>query len=102
MENKNNTFQIILHAGNAKSLAMEAIYLSRESKFDEAKEKLKEAESELVEAHKQQSSLLFEEANDKTQNVSVILCHSLDHVTMASLTCEMAEEIIMLREERTK
>jgi len=49
-------FQIILHGGNGKSSAMEAIAAAKIGSFEEAREKLAEANSALNEAHKIQTS----------------------------------------------
>ena len=37
------SFQLILHSGNARSLAMEALYEAKDGQFDSAREKLIEA-----------------------------------------------------------
>lgn len=101
MENENYLipFNIILHAGNAKSMAMEALYNSREGKLERAEKMIEEANIELIEAHKSQTKMLQEEASGSAREVSVVLCHSMDHIVMATTTVELAEEIIMLRRE---
>ena len=101
MENEKYSipFAIILHAGNAKSLAMEALYASREGNFEDAGKMLEEANAELIDSHKWQTVMLQEEAKGKEREVNVVLCHAMDHIAMAATTVEMAEEIIMLRKE---
>ncbi|MES1038826.1 PTS lactose/cellobiose transporter subunit IIA [Peribacillus simplex] len=44
------SFQFILHSGNARSCAMEAIALQKQGKSSDAQDKLKEAEHEFVAA----------------------------------------------------
>lgn len=92
-------FTIILHAGNAKSNAMEALYMSREGNFDDAERMIEEAKSDLIEAHRCQTQILQSEAGGKKQEINILLCHSMDHIVMATNTLEMAEEIIMLRKQ---
>ena len=60
---------------------------------------IEEANSELIEAHKSQSLMLQDEARGKEHEMSVIVCHSMDHIVMATTAVEMAEEIIMLRKD---
>lgn len=69
-------FHIILYAGNARSYAMEAIQLSKEGKFAEAREKIEIAEKEFVKAHKSQTELLQEEASGKSHQLPIILVHA--------------------------
>ena len=92
-------FDIILHSGNAKSSAMEALYESRDGNPDDAIHKLVEAKKELVEAHQRQTKLLQDEIRGDSTDVNVVLCHAMDHMAMAITTIELAEEIILLRKE---
>ena len=57
------SFQLILHSGNARSCAMEAIALQKQGKSSDAQDKLKEAEHEFVTAHKIQTALIQQEVN---------------------------------------
>ena len=47
MDNEQKSFQLILHSGNARSLAHEALQLIKEEKKEEANNKMKEAKKEL-------------------------------------------------------
>ena len=96
MENEKMSFQLILHAGNAKSYAMEAIKEAKNNNFDVAYKKLDEANKELNVAHKAQYDLLSEFSNGKEVGVDVLMVHAQDHVSGAALTIEMAKEIIDL------
>lgn len=96
------SFNIILHAGNARSFSMEAIFLAKEAKFDEARQKIDAAEAEFVEAHKVQTKLLQQEASGEPVNVSVILVHSQDHLMTAMTVKELANEMIEMYERITK
>ena len=103
MDKTNNeklAFELILHAGNAKSKAMEAIYASREKDFIIAQKNLEEAEKELNEAHKSQTSMLVGEANGEKLEMNILLVHALDHLSMATVTLELAEELVLQRKEK--
>lgn len=96
------SFNIILHAGNARSSSMEAIWLAKENKFAEAREKIAEADKEFVEAHKTQTKLLQDEASGNRIEVSVILVHSQDHLMTAMTMKELANEMIDMYERMQK
>lgn len=103
MDKTNNeklAFELILHAGNAKSKAMEAIYASREKDFITAQKNLEEAEKELNEAHKSQTAMLVGEANGEKLEMNILLVHALDHLSMATVTLELAEELVLQRKEK--
>lgn len=90
------SFQIILHAGNARSSAMEAIQLAKTGDFELATEKIDEADRAFLEAHHAQTSLLAKEANGESQSVSILLVHAQDHLMTALTIKEMAQEFIDL------
>ncbi len=87
-------FQIILHAGNGRSDAMEAIQEAKEGNFERADELIKHAGEELGNAHSYQTKLLQEEASGNRQAVNVILVHSQDHLMTAMTVKDLAVEII--------
>lgn len=88
------SFQIILHAGNARSDAMEALQLAKSGKFEEAQEKVVSADEAFAEAHHMQTSLLHDEANGESAELSVILIHAQDHLMNALTVKDLAVEMI--------
>jgi len=92
------SFQIILHAGNAKSCAMEGLQLARAGDFTEAFKKIDEADQEFVNAHHFQTNLLQKESSGESVNPSILLIHAQDHLMTAMTTKEMANEIIHLHQ----
>ncbi|PWU70016.1 PTS lactose/cellobiose transporter subunit IIA [Gracilibacillus dipsosauri] len=93
------SFTIILYAGNARSLAMEAIKLAKENKIYEAKEKIEESNSEFVKAHHEQTQLLQDEASGKHSDVPIILVHAQDHLMTAMTVKDLAIEMIDMYEK---
>ena len=99
MDVKDNTtiaFGLILHAGDARSKAMEAVYLSREGHTEEALSLLDEAREELHLAHQSQTALLTAEANGEQYDLSILMVHAQDHLAMAISAIDNAEELIRL------
>ena len=96
------SFNIILHAGNARSFAMEAIWLAKEAKFTEARDKIAEADNEFNEAHHIQTKLLQNEASGESTNVTVILVHAQDHLMTSMAVKDLAKEMIDMYEKMEK
>jgi PTS system cellobiose-specific IIA component len=71
-------FQIILHAGNARTKALEAAEKAEEGSYEEAEALLMEAESEQAEAHKVHARVIQMEAGGEQVPFSVLLIHSMD------------------------
>lgn len=98
----NLSFQLILHSGNARSLAMEALYAAKEKNFVGAREKLKEADEAFVMAHHLQTELIQKESSGEELELPIILVHAQDHLMTAMTVKDLAKEIIDLREELHK
>lgn len=94
------SFHIILHAGNARSSAMEALQAAKKKQFDQAELKMKEAESEVHQAHRYQTKLLQKEASGEGQSPTILLVHAQDHLMNAMTVKELAQEIIELHQSR--
>ncbi|MFS0751091.1 PTS lactose/cellobiose transporter subunit IIA [Oceanobacillus sp. 1P07AA] len=93
------SFQIILHAGNARSEAMEALQLARNGEFNKAELKLDAADKEFAEAHHIQTSLLQSEANGNVPDFSIILIHAQDHLMNALTVKDLAIEMITMQKQ---
>lgn len=91
-------FQIILHGGNGKSCAMEAITAAKEGNFELAKQKIEEAGEALNEAHHIQTSLIQNEVRGNKIEVSLLMVHAQDHLMNAITLKDLAQEIVDLYE----
>lgn len=85
---------LITNGGNARSLAMKAIYAAKAGNFDEAEKNMEECNQFLVSAHKSQTELLTAEAGGQAMDVSILLIHAQDHLMNAITVRDLAEEII--------
>lgn len=90
------SFQLILHSGNARSLAMEAIMEAKIGNFVKAEEKLKEADGQFVEAHHFQTELIQGEASGNHYDLPILLVHAQDHLMTAMTVKDMGREFIDL------
>lgn len=93
-EDTQKGFEMILHAGNAKTMAMESMDFAEQGAFEQAEEKLQDAEHEVVMAHHVHKGFLDELANGKSIEMDLILTHALDHLSSAELICLMAQKMI--------
>lgn len=89
------SFQIISNVGSAKSFVMEALQSAKSGNFEEAEEKLKEADHYFVEGHKVHASLIQKEASGEAVPFSLLFMHAEDQLmsteTIATLVREMIE-----------
>lgn len=87
---------LIIHSGNAKSDAMEAIAAAKTGDFAKAEEKIISVEESLVQAHRTQTEQLAEEANGNHMEVTLLAVHSQDHLMTAVTFIDLAKEMIEL------
>lgn len=90
------SFNIICFAGNARSMCMEALGLSRDRKFDEAEKLIVQAEEELNKSHEFQTKLIQSEAGGEKLTPNILLIHSQDHLMNAMTIKDMAKEMIQM------
>lgn len=95
-------FQIIVHAGESRSLSSEAMDACENYDFEKAEELLKKANEEFLECHQIQTDLLTAEANGEENNINVILIHSQDHLTMATMAMDNARRWIKINKKLQK
>ncbi|MGX7197667.1 PTS lactose/cellobiose transporter subunit IIA [Enterococcus olivae] len=95
-ENLEAIMGLIMHSGNAKSDAMEAIAAAKQGDFELAEQKIKDADASLVEAHHSQTGLLTKEAQGDHMSVTLLTVHSQDHLMTAIAFKDLAKEIIDL------
>ncbi|WP_412734264.1 PTS lactose/cellobiose transporter subunit IIA [Heyndrickxia coagulans] len=86
--------ELIVHSGNAKSIGMEALDASKQGDFLLARQKLEEADQELLVAHQAQTSLLKQEASGQTIFVSLLMVHGQDHLMNAITFLDLARELV--------
>lgn len=89
-----NVFPIISLAGESKSLAYEALRLTKENKFDEAEEKMKEADSLLLKSHEFQTNLISREADGEKIEITMLFVHAQDHLMTAMSEKNLIKEMI--------
>lgn len=89
-------FELIAHAGDAKAQALMAIEAAREFDFEEAQKCLKACEEEMHKAHDSQCDMIQQESTGHPVDVNIVLVHAQDHLTMAMMAHDNAEQFIEL------
>ena len=88
--------EIIVNAGQSRSLCFEALHAARQGNLDEAKSLLREADGYARLAHKLQTKLIELDAGEARQPMTLIMVHAQDHLMNSLLARELSEEIIHL------
>ncbi len=91
--------ELIIHAGEARSCAMQALRAARNQAWSEADLLLTAATEAARTAHKIQTELIGADEGCGKIPVNLIMVHAQDHLMNAMLCRELAEEIIQLRRE---
>ena len=89
-------FSLIVHSGDGRSYAFEAIRAAKEKNFEKAEELLKLSSSEFEKAHHVQTELLTMEADGNSSVITLLLVHAQDHLMTSLLARELSEEIVQL------
>jgi len=87
---------LIMHGGDARSSAMEAIHAARDNDFEQAQKKLDGADASIKQAHEVQTAMLAKEASGENVEISLLLIHAEDHLMNAMTYRDLAEEMIEL------
>ncbi|HBL5508070.1 TPA: PTS lactose/cellobiose transporter subunit IIA [Enterobacter hormaechei] len=88
--------EIIVNAGQSRSLCFEALHAARQGNLDEAKSLLREADGYARQAHKMQTKLIEQDAGEARQPMTLIMVHAQDHLMNSLLARDLSEEIIHL------
>lgn len=98
-EEYQTSFTLIAIAGDSRADSMLAIKAAKALDFSKAEKLIILAEKKLNEAHGLQTSLIQREAGGEKVEVNIILVHSQDHLTMAMMAKDNAEEFISFYKE---
>jgi PTS system cellobiose-specific IIA component len=90
---------LIMHGGNAKSQAFQAIQLAKQGDFDGARAAIAEADQSLKEAHDAQTDMLTKEAQGEHTEVDLYMVHAQDHLMNGITFRDLAVELIEVYEK---
>ena len=87
---------VILHAGNARLKAEEAIEKAKKSQFEEADLFMAQAKEEITESHATQTEIIQSEAAGKRHEINILFIHAQDTLMTIMSELKMARQIIDL------
>jgi PTS system cellobiose-specific IIA component len=87
-------FAIILHAGNARAEAYEALRAAQAGDFAAASVHLKQADAEIGDAHRTQADLIQQEAQGGKVPVTLLFVHAQDHLMTAMAEKNLIENMV--------
>lgn len=93
------SFKLILHGGNARTLAIEAISHAKKDEYKDAQQKLAEANKEVNQAHQYQTELIQGETRGEQMEIRLLLIHAQDHLMNAMTVIDVAKEFVELYEK---
>ena len=92
--------ELVVNGGNVRSMAIEALRAAGDGRFDEAHEKMKEAEETITQAHNMQPSLIQKELNGEKIEGGLLMIHAQDHLMNAMTVMDLAREMIEILQKR--
>lgn len=98
MNSETQIMQIIIYAGNAKSIAMTAIREAKNGQIEAAKKKILECRSQIKIAHKYHTEILQSYAGNPEEPTNMFMTHAQDHMMAAMTANDFALEFIDLFE----
>ncbi|HWS43568.1 MAG TPA: PTS lactose/cellobiose transporter subunit IIA [Pseudoflavonifractor sp.] len=99
MDNIEVAMGLIAGAGDARGDCMDAIELAKEGKFDEARSALDRASHNMADTHEIQTQLIRDELNGSAPPVSLLMVHAQDHLNLALVMRDLAEELVIIHEK---
>jgi PTS system cellobiose-specific IIA component len=94
MKTEEIAFELILHGGNARAEAYEALRAARAGDFIRAMDHLEKSGEELKSAHEIQSTILHGEAGGLSGPPSMLLVHAHGHLMTAMVERNLIEEMV--------
>ncbi|HAJ70341.1 MAG: PTS lactose/cellobiose transporter subunit IIA [Staphylococcus equorum] len=89
-------FEIVAHAGDARSNLLEAIEAAEKGDFEKAEALVAEADESINDAHNTQTSMLSQEAAGDEIEVGFIMVHGQDHLMTTLLLRDIVKHLIKL------
>jgi len=89
-------FKIILHAGNARAEAYDALRAAQAGDFAKAAAHLQQADAEVAVAHRTQADIIQKEAQGEPVAVTLLAVHAQDHLMTALSEKTLIEHMIAM------
>jgi PTS system cellobiose-specific IIA component len=95
----NVSMQIILHAGDARNNAFEAVNQAKTGNYEKADELMRKAEDDIRLAHQAQTEVLQKEMSGEAYNLCILFIHAQDTLMTIKTELNTCRELIELHHE---
>lgn len=86
--------ELVGNAGEARSLAFEALSEAKKNNFEKAEKLLEKSREASLKAHHTQTDLICSEADGNKIEIGLLMVHAQDHLMTSILARELITEII--------
>lgn len=90
---------LVGNAGEARSLAFEALSLAKRKDYKGAKDLLDKSKKASLKAHEMQTELICREADGEGIELGLLMVHAQDHLMTSILARDLIGEMIELYEK---
>lgn len=90
---------LVGNAGEARSLAFEALALAKKKDFEGARALLASSKEASLRAHEMQTELICKEADGEGVELGLLMVHAQDHLMTSILARDLIGEMIELYEK---
>jgi len=97
-QSMSTAMELIAGAGDSRSYCMEAIDSAKQGKFQEARAFIQSAVQAMVQTHEIQTELIRAEMEGNPLALSLLMVHAQDHLNLALIMRDIAEEFIVVYE----
>ncbi|BDR16599.1 PTS lactose/cellobiose transporter subunit IIA [Vibrio sp. STUT-A11] len=94
MDLENTVMELIINAGESKSLAMQALASAKRGEWEDVDGLLEESTAAAKRAHGVQTELIGLDEGEGKVPVNLVMVHAQDHIMTSMLARELIEELI--------
>lgn len=102
MDQEAVVMEIIVNAGEARSLCFEALAKAKKQELEQARELLKQAKDCLNRAHLTQTQLIEADQGEGKVKMTLVMVHAQDHLMTTILAHELTNEMVSMYENMSK
>lgn len=99
MDLEATVMELIINAGESKSLAMQALMSAKSGQWDEVDGLLAESTEAAKRAHGVQTQLIGMDEGEGKVPVNLVMVHAQDHIMTSMLARELVEELINIHRQ---
>ncbi|GAB3528335.1 molecular chaperone TorD [Photobacterium proteolyticum] len=102
MDQEAVVMEIIVNAGEARSLCFEALAKAKKQELEQARELLQQAKDCLNRAHLTQTQLIEADQGEGKVKMTLVMVHAQDHLMTTILAHELTNEMVSMYENMSK